>query len=386
MRWIICSDACRSHVSQITWIHKQARDRPYPYSVCTPCVLARSRREHVDDNLQLFLDAISRSFWAIVSWVCARLSCESAFLWNRNWKCEIYSVCQFFGRCSKTKMKKSNPKCPSLSNIDSIISKFEAKKVPNSPPLATQDNSHQININRSLSKSIGSTAKRKANKRGMSLKELTEFDDEQCVDGQRDDHVIAKSKSMTSRTCQRSCFDYLYRWIFILLKIPFFSSINRAGLATLSCTFFLPRFFSQLILYPIFRLIFGTLYPAYASYKAVRTKKDNEYVSKAVRDLTTFETQREQFSKHFRSIWLFSFQLKWLMYWIVFAFFTSCETFTDVLLSWLPFYYEMKVLVVLWVLSPATEGSSVLYRNFVHPMLNKREKVIMILRFFIPKR
>lgn len=70
------------------------------------------------------------------------------------------------------------------------------------------------------------------------------------------------------------------------------------------------------------------------------------------------------------------------MYWIVFAFFTSCETFTDVLLSWLPFYYEMKVLVVLWVLSPATEGSSVLYRNFVHPMLNKREKVVLIFDFF----
>lgn len=66
------------------------------------------------------------------------------------------------------------------------------------------------------------------------------------------------------------------------------------------------------------------------------------------------------------------------MYWIVFAFFTSCETFTDVMLSWLPFYYEMKVVVVLWVLSPATEGSSVLYRNFVHPLLGRHEKVITI--------
>lgn len=45
----------------------------------------------------------------------------------------------------------------------------------------------------------------------------------------------------------------------------------------------------------------------------------------------------------------------------------------------------MKVLVVLWVLSPATEGSSVLYRNFVHPMLNKREKVDMIFAFFPPQ-
>ena len=40
-----------------------------------------------------------------------------------------------------------------------------------------------------------------------------------------------------------------------------------------------------------------------------------------------------------------------------------------------PFYYEIKIIVVLWLLSPATEGSSILYRKFVHPILVKREKV-----------
>ncbi len=40
-----------------------------------------------------------------------------------------------------------------------------------------------------------------------------------------------------------------------------------------------------------------------------------------------------------------------------------------------PFYYELKIIVVLWLLSPATEGSSILYRKFVHPILVKREKV-----------
>uniref|UniRef100_A0A8W7PFW5 Receptor expression-enhancing protein n=1 Tax=Anopheles coluzzii TaxID=1518534 RepID=A0A8W7PFW5_ANOCL len=80
------------------------------------------------------------------------------------------------------------------------------------------------------------------------------------------------------------------------------------------------------------------------SYKAVRTKNVKEYV-------------------------------KWMMYWIVFAFFTFIETFTDILLSWFPFYYEIKVIVVLWLLSPATRGSSTLYRKFVHPMLTRREQV-----------
>lgn len=63
------------------------------------------------------------------------------------------------------------------------------------------------------------------------------------------------------------------------------------------------------------------------------------------------------------------------MYWIVFAFFTCIETFTDIFLSWFPFYYEVKVVIVLWLLSPATKGSSTLYRKFVHPMLTRREQV-----------
>ncbi|XP_075221712.1 uncharacterized protein LOC142324695 [Lycorma delicatula] len=93
-------------------------------------------------------------------------------------------------------------------------------------------------------------------------------------------------------------------------------------------------------------LLFGNLYPAYASYKAVRTKNVKEYV-------------------------------KWMMYWIVFALFTCCETFTDVFLGfWFPFYYEIKIILVIWLLSPATKGSSFLYRKFVHPMLTKREPEI----------
>ena len=46
-----------------------------------------------------------------------------------------------------------------------------------------------------------------------------------------------------------------------------------------------------------------------------------------------------------------------------------------VFLSRFPFYYELKIIVVLWLLSPATQGSSILYRKFVHPILVKREQV-----------
>ncbi|GBP22582.1 Receptor expression-enhancing protein 4 [Eumeta japonica] len=64
------------------------------------------------------------------------------------------------------------------------------------------------------------------------------------------------------------------------------------------------------------------------------------------------------------------------MYWIVFALFTCTETITDVFFSWFPFYYEVKIVLVLWLLSPATKGSSILYRKFVHPALCRREQEI----------
>nr|XP_020011683.1 receptor expression-enhancing protein 2 isoform X2 [Castor canadensis] len=65
-----------------------------------------------------------------------------------------------------------------------------------------------------------------------------------------------------------------------------------------------------------------------------------------------------------------------MMYWIVFAFFTTAETLTDIILSWFPFYFELKIAFVIWLLSPYTKGSSVLYRKFVHPTLSNKEKEI----------
>lgn len=92
-------------------------------------------------------------------------------------------------------------------------------------------------------------------------------------------------------------------------------------------------------------LVFGMLYPAYASYKAVKTKNIREYV-------------------------------RWMMYWIIFAIFMAAETFTDAFISWFPFYYEIKMAFVLWLLSPYTKGASLLYRKFVHPSLSRHEKEI----------
>ena len=41
-----------------------------------------------------------------------------------------------------------------------------------------------------------------------------------------------------------------------------------------------------------------------------------------------------------------------------------------------PFYYEVKILLLIWLISPVSQGSSIIYRKFVHPYLMKKEDEI----------
>ncbi|KAL7990368.1 hypothetical protein Chor_013798 [Crotalus horridus] len=65
-----------------------------------------------------------------------------------------------------------------------------------------------------------------------------------------------------------------------------------------------------------------------------------------------------------------------MMYWIVFALYTFTETLTDLLISWFPLYYELKIAFVIWLLSPYTRGASLIYRKFLHPLLSSKEREI----------
>ncbi|XP_070508236.1 uncharacterized protein [Chironomus tepperi] len=122
-------------------------------------------------------------------------------------------------------------------------------------------------------------------------------------------------------------------------------SVMSFGLTSLLAVFIAPRGFTDKVLYPGFKILFTIIYPAYRSFKAVRNKNLKEY-------------------------------LKWLVFWIVYALFTCLELVTDALLPWFPFYNEIKVIFLIWLLGPSSRGSMKIYKNIIHPILVSREQEI----------
>jgi receptor expression-enhancing protein 5/6 len=92
--------------------------------------------------------------------------------------------------------------------------------------------------------------------------------------------------------------------------------------------------------------IIGFLYPAYKSFQTIELKTGKQD-----------DTQ-------------------WLVYWVIFAFFTIAETFIDYLLYWIPFYYAFKLAFLAWAMLPQTRGAKLLYDNFLRDFLKKNESRI----------
>jgi receptor expression-enhancing protein 5/6 len=91
--------------------------------------------------------------------------------------------------------------------------------------------------------------------------------------------------------------------------------------------------------------IVGFVYPAFKSFQAIE--------SKVKRDDT-----------------------QWLVYWIVYSFFSIIEVFTDFLLYWIPFYFTFKLAFLLWAMLPQTNGAKFLYDTFLEDFLKKNESKI----------
>lgn len=91
--------------------------------------------------------------------------------------------------------------------------------------------------------------------------------------------------------------------------------------------------------------IVGFVYPAYKSLLAIESKSRGD------------DTQ-------------------WLIYWVVYCFFSMIEVFTDFLLYWIPFYFAFKLAFLLWAMLPQTRGAQFLYNNFLKDFLKKNESKI----------
>jgi len=91
--------------------------------------------------------------------------------------------------------------------------------------------------------------------------------------------------------------------------------------------------------------IVGFLYPAFKSFESIENRAKND-------------------------------QTQWLIYWVVYAFFSIIEVFVEILLYWIPFYYAFKMAFLLWAMLPQTRGAKYLYDSFLKDFLKKNESKI----------
>lgn len=61
----------------------------------------------------------------------------------------------------------------------------------------------------------------------------------------------------------------------------------------------------------------------------------------------------------------------WLVFWFVYSLIECLEIFTDVLLSWFPFYFEAKFLFIVYL--GLLKGAQKLYKNVLRPFINEHE-------------
>lgn len=97
---------------------------------------------------------------------------------------------------------------------------------------------------------------------------------------------------------------------------------------------------------PLLCNVIGFAYPAYASVRAIESpSKDDDTV--------------------------------WLTYWVVYGLFGLAEFFSDLLLSWFPFYYVGKCAFLLFCMSPGPwNGALLLYRRAVRPLFLRHQAAV----------
>lgn len=91
--------------------------------------------------------------------------------------------------------------------------------------------------------------------------------------------------------------------------------------------------------------LIGMFYPMYMSFKALETKGGDD-------------------------------DKLWLTYWVVFALYKVVDDWAGVFLYWVPFYYVIKLGILIWLFAPQTKGAISLYDGLIRPFILKHQNEI----------
>ena len=89
----------------------------------------------------------------------------------------------------------------------------------------------------------------------------------------------------------------------------------------------------------------GTIYPSFWTIKAIESKNKNDIK-------------------------------KWLTYWIVFGVFIIIDFFNIIIVKIFPYYFLMKIMFLIWLFMPGSNGCTVVYQLFVKKIFNTFEDSI----------
>ena len=56
---------------------------------------------------------------------------------------------------------------------------------------------------------------------------------------------------------------------------------------------------------------------------------------------------------------------QWLTYWVVFGLFNMIDQFAGFILHFIPFYYVLKLAVLIWLFHPKSVGATWVYNNYI---------------------
>ena len=82
--------------------------------------------------------------------------------------------------------------------------------------------------------------------------------------------------------------------------------------------------------------LLGVAYPVFMSFHALENEKVNEDDDK-----------------------------QWLTYWVVFGVFSMIDQFAGFVLHFIPFYYVLKLAILIWLFHPKTTGATWVYNNYI---------------------